>query len=310
MERISNYINNILTPMLLKFGASHVFVTYTAQVVFTQMVSLLKHWDDRNFRSTILLLGIEEGSFYEPAAKIDVKSFVVVTLRNSPFEVLQSDDFAEAGLKEYISSKDVKSVTSAAIQYFNKQNFDELCKAAKNIDIQDLYAELTEKYPVTFTALQKVATASAKSLDYSKVKVDTPYELEELSQEKVEETKSKTNISFYDGYNKNIDKPLMELLYSIANNSKNCFITDSFKSLTRNVEKLFCVIEFLLTHNCAFVTANVYLENGHVEKRIKPLRACHSLKEVPHNLSQTAGLGYCHKSVLSSYMKQLLKSNQ
>lgn len=39
--------------------------------------------------------------------------------------------------------------------------------------------------------------------------------------------------------------------------------------------------------------------DGHVERRIKPLRAGHTSKEIQKNLSQTAGLGYRHAAALN-----------
>ena len=68
---------------------------------------------------------------------------------------------------------------------------------------------------------------------------------------------------------------------------------------TRNFEKLIDILEFLLTHDLKFASTNFYIENGHVERRIKPLCAGHTSKEIQKNLSQTAGLGYRHAAALN-----------
>lgn len=70
-----------------------------------------------------MLLGSEEGPFYEPAGKADVKCFIVVTLRNSPIETIQSDNYVSAGMQNSLSSQDVKEITSGAIRFFNPLDF-------------------------------------------------------------------------------------------------------------------------------------------------------------------------------------------
>ena len=92
------------------------------------ITSLLRNWDDVAFRKTVLLLGSEEGPFYEPAGKYDTKCFVVVAIRNSPIETIQSESYQRAGLSSAISSRDVRAITGSAIRYFNNKDFAKLCK--------------------------------------------------------------------------------------------------------------------------------------------------------------------------------------
>lgn len=88
-------------------------------------------------------------------------------------------------------------------------------------------------------------------------------------------------------------------LRSLSPSSRSIFAVESLKSATRNFEKLMDILEFLLTHDLKFASTNFYIENGHVERRIKPLRAGHTSKEIQKNLSQTAGLGYRHAAALN-----------
>ena len=92
---------------------------------------------------------------------------------------------------------------------------------------------------------------------------------------------------------------LLEVLRSLSPSSRSIFVVESLKSATRNFEKLIDILEFLLTHDLKFASTNFYIENGHVERRIKPLRAGHTSKEIQKNLSQTAGLGYRHAAALN-----------
>ena len=82
VAKVTQYLQDVLAPTLNHF---HVPAAYARQIIDTvelQMISFLRHWDDLAFRRTLLLLGSEEGPFYEPAGKADVKCFIVVTLRN------------------------------------------------------------------------------------------------------------------------------------------------------------------------------------------------------------------------------------
>ena len=171
MDAVSHYLNSILAPRLRGYGVSEHFLLRTIGIIHTQMTSLLRHWDDRVFKNTVLLLGLEEGSFYEPRAKIDIRCFVVVAIRNSPIETIQSDAYGEAGLSKSLPSKDVKEITSEAIRYFSKQDFAEMCRQAKLSARQDLYQELANEYPVAWAALKHLAATNSKTVDYPKVSV-------------------------------------------------------------------------------------------------------------------------------------------
>lgn len=109
-----------------------------------------------------------------------------------------------------------------------------------------------------------------------------------------------TQLSQYaNAYSTMWDPQLLEVLRSLSPSSRSIFVVESLKSATRNFEKLLDILEFLLTHDLKFASTNFYIENGHVERRIKPLRAGHTSKEIQKNLSQTAGLGYRHAAALN-----------
>ena len=174
MNVVSFYLNSILAPSLRKCGVAEEYILYTLSTINRQMSSLLRHWDDLAFRKAVLLTGLEEGSFYEPASKIDVRCFVVVTIRNSPIETIQSDEYAVAGLKKALTNAEVKALTMQAVSYFNTQNFDRLCVEAKKETSRDVYYEALQKHPVSFQALKALASSSKKAIDYPPAKIDDP----------------------------------------------------------------------------------------------------------------------------------------
>ena len=100
--------------------------------------------------------------------------------------------------------------------------------------------------------------------------------------------------------NINWEQNSLQISKTLCRVSKDAMLMlESLKSATRNFEKLLDILEFLLTHDLKFASTNFYIENGHVERRIKPLRAGHTSKETQKNLSQTAGLGYRHAAALN-----------
>lgn len=304
VEKVTQYLQDVLVPTLDHF---RVPAAYTRQIIDTvelQMISFLRHWDDLAFRRTLLLLGSEEGPFYEPAGKVDVKCFVVVTLRNSPIETIQSDNYASAGMQSSLSSQNVKTITSGAIRFFNPLDFSSMCLQAKKCSGCDYYQEIVERHPVAWAALRALGTTFAKIIDYPKVQYNNPFSIEACNEIQIngEDESQKERLTkkvIFDGYSAMWDPQLLELLQKLSSSSRNIFVVESLKSATRNFEKLMDILEFLLTHDLKFVSTNFYMENGHVERRVKPLRAGHTSKETEKNLSQTAGLGYRHAAALN-----------
>ena len=299
---ITHYLDKILLPKLKNFGVSNDFCDYTVETIERQMTSLVAHWNDIAFRKSILLIGLEEGLFYKPDAKTDVKAFVVVTIRNSPIETMQSDSYAETGLKEPLTNEQIKSITSDAIRYFNVQNFSQLSNSIKNTVLhQDYYYQILNNHPATKTALEKLATTTSKSVIYKPVEFSKPYYLEGLKlYSKPEHTETKMQSVVLDGYSSKIDPGLYRTLQMLEGQGQGTFVSDSFKFLTRNFEKLVKILEFLLTHNICFATPNFYIENGCVERRIELLKASHTIHELEQKITQTAGLSYKHKTALKS----------
>ena len=168
----------------------------------------------------------------------------------------------------------------------------------------DYYQEIVERHPAAWAALRALGTTSAKIIDYPKVQYDTPFSIEacdEIQTDCAGELQQKRLIPkvVFDGYSTMWDPQLLGVLRSLSPSSRSVFAVESLKSATRNFEKLLDILEFLLTHDLKFASTNFYIENGHVERRIKPLRAGHTSKEIQKNLSQTAGLGYRHAAALN-----------
>ena len=92
------------------------------------MISIIFHWNEIDFRKAILITGLEEAEFYEPDAEIDIKCFVVVTIRNSYLEQIFCDDCHTFGMSKPLNEENVKIITGKAIEYFRSINFSELAR--------------------------------------------------------------------------------------------------------------------------------------------------------------------------------------
>jgi hypothetical protein len=91
MDAIDVYLDTILTPQLEHMGVQSFPGAIEAVVtdIRRRLQSVLSRWHDMPTRKTLLLLGREEGAFYEPrSASLQIRAFVVVTVRNSLLEDL------------------------------------------------------------------------------------------------------------------------------------------------------------------------------------------------------------------------------
>ena len=69
----SDYVSRILLPHLRSFGLATPQQLIVVDDVHRRLHSLLARWQDLPFRRTILTLGLEEATFYEPRdASLDV----------------------------------------------------------------------------------------------------------------------------------------------------------------------------------------------------------------------------------------------
>lgn len=302
MPEISTYITSILTPQLISFGTSAVFIETVCSTVSLQMQSAIFHWNDLSFRKALLLIASEEGPFYEPNGKTDIKCFVVLTLRNSPFETLQSAAYHVSGLAKPLSDAQIKAVTSNAIRYFNRLSFETLSKAAQSQpSASDFYGDIIKRYPVSWNALIYLGTTTAKRVIFPKAAVASPFPLSEI-EDNAEES-GKICKSVLDGYAGELDAPLCQQLNTVTSddNSIGALVVDCFKMLSRNPDKILRIMEYLLTRGCAFVTSNYFIENGYAERRLKPLRAASSkngFEEMIQHFSLIDGLGKKHSHTL------------
>ena len=305
MNCIDNYLNNILICQLKRFGVSDSVCNQVTDNIKLQMLSLLECWNDIEFRNTILAVGLEEGEFYKPNAKIEVKCFVVVTIRNSLLETLASDDYKSLSATRAVSDEEIKLITSSAIEYFSTTNFKELAKSLDFSDISNIYKVIKEKYTVAWNMLAVIGNTKKKLLRFEKTKAD--FDEEAISLIKQEESSLETtyNEVVLSGYDVSMDENLVKILKHAYSNPGFVFFSNSFKMISRNANKLFRVLNILLQCNAIIVTANYYITNGYVEIRKPLIKPAHTMSQVSKDLSNIKGTSTKHSAALKQISKEL-----
>jgi hypothetical protein len=294
---IEGYLANTLAKQLADFGVNGMFIERITNSVREQILSCVYHWNDEGFRKALLIVGSEEGAFYQPRADNDIRNFVVVTIRNSEIESTQSSNFPVAGLDRSIADDGVKMITSAAIEYFSKVDLSGLQRRMAPLK-EDMYYDLSKKHPISWQALTKLSAMNSKAARYKKVAVLSVSDISAMPVDNGVPAKAGGAV-VSDALSFSLDPKLQSILKYCASGG-HPFIIDSFKFLTRNIRKLLIIMEYLLGNGAPFVTCNYYIENGYIEKRPKILKAGHSYEDALRNMRQTAGLGARHKSSLVS----------
>lgn len=304
MSCINDYLNGVLTRQLKEFGMIDDICERITNNIGLQMLSLLECWNDDVFRNTVLNIGLEEDKYYQPNAKIDVKCFVVVTIRNSLLETLASDAYESLSAARAVNDSEVMLITSRAIEYFSEIDLRALSQSLDFSGICNIYKKVKETYPVAWNAMEALGNTKKKCLRFTKVNADFDSELINILNRQENSLQTVVNSVVLSGYDENLDETLVKILKKAYSEPGLVFYSNSFKMISRNINKLFCVLNFLLQCNSIIVTANYYITNGYVEIRRPPVRPAHGLKRIQEELQNTKGLSARHAAALKQIYKE------
>jgi hypothetical protein len=303
-EVIETYLTDIMGPQLLALGIPHAIIENVSVSVREQMASCVYHWNDVAFRKALLATGEEEGAFYLPKAAIDVRNFVVVTIRNSALESIHADSYIPSEQGRRLRPEDIKAITSAAIEYFKRIDFPKTAEEINAPD-RDRYGKLALRYPASWAALTNLVGALDQVVEYDPIPFAKKPDLNNLRPRQAvnglffEESRSQLMQITDDGFALTIDHGLMHILNTVVEN-RMPFIGDSFKGISRNIEKLLAIMEYILGNDLWIITTNYLIDNGHVERRKKLLRPGHDLEEIKRNFLNGTGITTHHRSWLKS----------
>ena len=153
MTVIQGYTQSLLLPQLRSLALSKRQREIVVEDVSRRLESLLSHWSDLAFRRTILILGTEEASFWEPyTASLEIRSLVVVAVRNSLIEDLgASHPYTKVleSRKKLLRDEQMPWITSEATKYFEAANLDAVPVQPK----RDLFGDLRRRFPNAWHAL-------------------------------------------------------------------------------------------------------------------------------------------------------------
>lgn len=110
-------------------------------------------------------------NFYSPNVNIDIKPFVVKTIRNSLIESVSSDNYKLAGFQHQLEEDEIKKITSSAINFFKKFNFEEACNNLRNKPINNYYLKVIKKYPLLWNVVYKTANSKSLELYFNQISI-------------------------------------------------------------------------------------------------------------------------------------------
>lgn len=299
VEEVEYYLDNILGKRLDKFLVADKEIVIGN--VRGQIYSLLYNWNDVVVRNTILLTGLEEGMFYLPSANDYVRSFVVVAIRNSYIETLGSCSYQKLSSKTQILDSEIMEITKEAINYFKKLDFSNLASRV-NLNIEDdYYGRIIDKYKGSYQVLKILANTNGNEVYFDKIEIG---KCSNLFINGINMSYENKKSVIEDGYSSEIGFDLIQAILQCMKENIP-FISNSFKYITRNFEKLLRVIQFLLENDMILVTGNYYISNGYVAKRKKLLRAPHTKEECNLQFRNLTGLSKRHAKAINDVRRRL-----
>lgn len=309
-DAIDVYLDTILTLQLKHMGVQLFPGAIEAVVtdIRRRLQSVLSRWHDMPTRNTLLLLGREEGAFYEPrSASLEVRAFVVVTVRNSLLEDLGIPGASLIPASVTASEKpmqeaNVRPITEAAIQYWQTIDLPGL-QVPPLAPEDDPFGQLQKGTPHAWHVLSRLANARERTVTYAPCQSPRP----SLPKATVEHDPEERSVVL-SGITPEFDTLMVSSLRAIRNGKLQYLYSDSWKWLTRHPGKLYRALDFALAHGGTVVTQNYMLTATMACRRRSFVRPAHTVNEFYAKLHDTRlldGLELAHQSVLSYLSKEL-----
>jgi hypothetical protein len=240
---IDHYVETILAPHLVELEVAHLPGVLVAVVtdVRLRLQSLLARWQDHAVCTTLLLIGREEGTFYQPElAPLEIRALVVVAIRNSLLEELASShaalwspDFPRR-TRPLVQDEGIRAITQEAIVYWQHVNLARLSLPVPS-PAQDCFGHLHQDFPHAWHVLSRLAQATTSTISFPACQAPLP----ELPTSSSLAAGASKQVVVESGLSPHLDSHLLGTLRAIHNGQLDLLFTDSWKMLTRHPEKLF-----------------------------------------------------------------------
>ena len=297
MNVIQGYTRSVLTPQLRSLGLSKRQWEIVVEDVTQRLASLLSHWGDVPFRRTMLVLGTEEASFWEPrSASMDIRSLVVVAVRNSLLEDLgAAPAYTEALRSPTILLPDPRMpwITSEAVNNFTSATLD----AVPVPPDRDVFGALPRRFPNAWYVLSLLGGSAEREFLCTLPAVGAETEASDFSATRWSVQHHSVVAS---GIDPRIDDDLGNVLRLIERGEAELFFSPSFKGITRNPEKLLSIMDHVLRYGGTLLTPNYLFSPTYVARRDPLLRPAHHQSQIPARMSDPAGLSERHQGVLAA----------
>jgi len=303
---ISAYLQEILKPAI-----SHLGVPVTTQVeialdIEERLEFLLGAWPDQRRRRTLLEHGVEEATFYEPTdAPVLVRALVVVAIRNSLLEDLASTAPTTLGLpdgRQALDDTGLRALTRASIDFWRAQDLNRLGRLLGPVR-PDRIPRWRTQFPRTWRAFTMLADQQTQRVALPTFTgAAVPLAWEPSGEPSLDDASVVMS-----GINPRFDPQLLARLRLIAQGHLPVFFTDSFKSVSRHRLKLYWTIEFVLSHDAAFVTQNYLFTPTAVMRRSPLMRPAHTDAERMAKFDESMGLQPEHRDLLTQ-IAEILRS--
>ncbi len=307
---IDVYLDTILTLQLEHMGVQPFPGAIEAVVtdIRRRLQSVLSRWHDMPTRNTLLLLGREEGAFYEPrSASLEIRAFVVVTVRNSLLEDLgiPGASLIPADVPESekpMQESDVQPITEAAIRYWQAIDVQSLQVVPPSVE-DDPFGHLPKDAPRAWHVLSTLANARERTVTFAPCQAPRP----SLPKATVEHDPNQHSVVL-SGITPEFDTLMVSSLRAIRNGRLKYLYSDSWKWLTRHPGKLYRALDFALAQGGTVVTQNYLLTARMACARRGFARPAHTMDEFYakfHDARLLDGLELPHRSVLAYLSEEL-----
>src|SRR6266702_6578219 len=309
-DAIDVYLDTILTLQLEHMGVQSFPGAIEAVVtdIRRRLQSVLSRWHDMPTRNTLLLLGREEGAFYEPrSASLEIRAFVVVTVRNSLLEDLgiPGASLIPADVPESekpMQESDVQPITEAAIRYWQAIDVQSLQVVPPSVEDAP-FGHLPKAAPRAWHVLSTLANARERTVTFAPCQAPRP----SLPKATVEHDPNQPSVVL-SGITPEFDTLMVSSLRAIRNGRLKYLYSDSWKWLTRHPGKLYRALDFALAQGGTVVTQNYLLTATMACARRGFARPAHTMDEFYakfHDARLLDGLELPHRSVLAYLSEEL-----
>jgi hypothetical protein len=297
---VDTYLKGVLHPRLRQCSLSAREQQRVVADIGSRLRSLVAAWNKDRYRQVVLFPGLEEASFYEPvSAPLEIRALVVAAVRNSLLEDHHAADIPGVG------GDLIQDFTRGAIEYFAQLD---LRAAAISLPEPppgaDPFRGLRACFPTAWTAKSRLAAMTVPS---EQSELPIPARANPLTRilEHTPATASSDAFVVASGMDATIDARLAGYIQTIARKEIDCFFSPSWKMITRHIRKLFIVLDYVLAHQGAVVTANYLVEPGLLQQRRPLVKPVHTVAEIPVQLADLTGLQPRHALYLFQVREQV-----